>query len=216
MHVHELLVRELREVPADPAAELVGPHAGRVDHEVGDGLYALELPALAGNGVRHALPLAHERVAAAVLVVATHELLVGAVQEEDLVGIVVVGQGREGVAHLVEEALGADVAGNGQVAAHVLVYPHHLGYLDDQARREVVYAVVAHVLEDVHGLGAAAAAHAGDDHDVRHAVALGGISHLQVCVWHGNTPGFLAGLGLALLGQAYAILVVGVRREAQA
>ena len=86
-------------------------------------------------------------------------------------------QGREGVADLIEQALGAKVARDGEVAAHAGVDAHELVELQDEARGQVVDAEVAHVLEDVERLGAAGARHSRDDHDVWHAGGLLGGAH---------------------------------------
>ena len=85
-----------------------------------------------------------------------------------------VGEGVERVEQLVEEALAAQVAHDGEVAAHARVNAHHLREREQKARRQVVNDVVAEVLEGVHGLGAAGAAHTRDDHDVGDRLALGG------------------------------------------
>ena len=54
----------------------------------------------------------------------------------------------------------------GQVAAHARVDAHELGQLEHEARRQVVYAEVAHVLEDVERLRTASATMPGDHDDV--------------------------------------------------
>jgi hypothetical protein len=68
------------------------------------------------------------------------------------------------------------------------VNAHELSKLRDQARREVVDAEVAHVLEAVQGLRATRTGHACDDHDVGDAVAALGVAHVLAgaCVWHSS------------------------------
>ncbi len=127
----------------------------RVDHEVRGVAHGTELGALAGDRSGQGLAALGERMAAAVLVVAAHEDVVCGVEEEDLAGQFVGAQGRDGVCELVEQALAAQVAGDREVAADAGVDAHELGELQDEARGQVVDAEVAHVLEDVEGLGAA-------------------------------------------------------------
>ena len=186
VHVEELLLGELGEGRAEARTQGGGTHVACVDDEVGHRARVLELPALALDGVLDGLAGDRERVAAAVLVVAAHENLVGGVQEEELAGELVLAELADGVRELVEEALAAQVAGHGQVAAHARVDSHELRELRDKARREVVDAEVAHVLEAVQGLRAARAGHARDDHDVGDAVAALGVAHVLAgaCVWH--------------------------------
>ena len=93
-------------------------------------------------------------------------------------------QGLDGIEQLVEEPLAAQVARDGQVTAHAGVDAHDLGQLQDEAGRQVIDAEVAHVLEHVHGLRAARAGHAGDDHDVGHAVGELGAGDAVVGVCH--------------------------------
>ena len=174
MHLEQLLVGELGEERLDATTQLDGAPAGGVDHIVGAVAHVGELDALAADGVGVGLALARDGVAAAHGAVAAAQRLVGGVEIEDLVGDVVVGEGVERVEQLVEEALAAQVAHDGEVATHTRVNAHHLREREQKARRQVVNDVVAEVLEGVHGLGAAGAAHARDDHDVGNRLALGG------------------------------------------
>ena len=81
-----------------------------------------------------------------------------------------VAQRLDRVEELIEQALAAQVARHAQVAANAGVDADDLGELQDEARREIIDAVVPHVLECVHGLRAAGAGHAGDDDNVGNAV----------------------------------------------
>ena len=80
-------------------------------------------------------------------------------------------KGSEGVRHLIEKTLAPEVADDGEVASDAGVDAHDHGEVQDQARWQVVDAVVAHVLEDMHGLRAPTSRHSRDDYDVRNAVA---------------------------------------------
>ena len=134
----------------------------------------------------HGLAGRLQGVAAAVLVVAAAEDLVRAVEKDDLVGDVVVVQLDQRVGEVVKEPLAAQVAGHGQVAVDAGVDAHDVGQLQHEPGREVVDAKEAHVLKGVQCLGAPAAGHARDDHDVGHAVGRGGAAHVFVC--HGCPP----------------------------
>ena len=83
-----------------------------------------------------------------------------------------VGQLPQRVLELVEKALAAQVADYGEMASHARVDAHHAGQGQKQRGGQVVDDIVAQVLEGVHGLGAAGAAHAGDDHDVGDVLCL--------------------------------------------
>ena len=185
-HLHELLVGELGEGAGEAAPERARAQAARVDDEVRRLADAAELGALAGDGARDRLPGRGERVAPAVLVVAADEDVVGGVEEHHLGRDLVLAQLAHGVGELVEEPLGAEVAGDGEVTPHARVDPHELGELKQQPRGQVVDREVAHVLEDVQGLGAARPAHPRDDHDVGHARRALRRTHLLVGVCHGS------------------------------
>ena len=111
--------------------------------------------ALALDGIDRGVTALGERMAAAVLTVPANEHLVGGLQEEHLAAHLTTLELGDAVEQLVEEPLAAQIAGNGQMAAHACVDAHELGQLQDQARGQVVDAEVAHVLEHVHRLGAA-------------------------------------------------------------
>ena len=190
--LHELLVGELRERAAQAGTQGLCAQLTGVYDQVGGVAHRRKLGALAGDGAGEGLAGLGQRVAAAVLVVAAHEDLVGGVQKDHLAGELVLAQLREGLRDLVEEALAAQVARDGQVAAHARVDAHELGQLEYEARRQVVYAEVAHVLEDVERLRAAATAHAGDHDDVRNAVAALRHAHALAIPHVGlPCPGFL-------------------------
>ena len=57
--------------------------------------------------------------------------------------------GLDSVEQLVEQPLAAQVTGDRQMPAHARVDAYELGKLQDEARREIVDAKIAHVLEDV-------------------------------------------------------------------
>ena len=88
-------------------------------------------------------------MAAAVLVVATAKHLVRAVEENNLIRDPVRVEVGQGVGQVVKEALAAQVAGHGQMAIDARVDAHEVGQLKHEAGREVVDAVVAHILEGV-------------------------------------------------------------------
>ncbi len=191
-HVEQLLVRELRERVLDAAAQGGRPEVAGVDHLVGPVAHGRELDALARDGALQGLAGVRDGVATARLLVAAHEDLVRAVEEQHLDRELVLAQLTDGVVQLVEQPLAPEVARDGQVAPHARVDAHDVGKVEHQARGQVVDAVVAHVLEHVHGLRAAAARHARDDHDVRDAIAFSRGAHDLSGVCH---DGLLSNVG---------------------
>ena len=184
--LQELLVGELRESAAKARAEFFGGQRGGVDDEVGRVAHGAQLAALARDGRDKRLAGLCERVAAAVLVIAADEDLVGGVEKHDLAADLVLAQLLQGVRDLVKEALAPEVAGHGEVAPHAGVDAHELGELEQKPRRQVVDAEVAHVLEHMERLCASRARHTGDDHDVGHAVAALRRAHLLAADRHGS------------------------------
>ena len=83
-HVHELLLGEFGEGPAETRPERGGAHGARIDDEVRHLARSDELRALPGDGVLDRLARGGERMAPAVLVIAAHEDLIGRVEEEHL------------------------------------------------------------------------------------------------------------------------------------
>ena len=170
VHVHELLGGELGERGLQALAQRRGAHAARVDDHVRAVADARKRHALALDGVGSGVAARGERVPAAILAVAADEHLVRRLEEHHLAGHLVVAQRLDRVEELIEQALAAQVARHAQVAANAGVDADDLGELQDEARREIIDAVVPHVLECVHGLRAAGAGHAGDDDNVGNAV----------------------------------------------
>ena len=74
--------------------------------------------------------------------------------------------GLDRIEQLIEQALAAQVAGDGKMPAHARIDADELGKLGDETRGQVVDAKVAHVLEHMHGLCAARSGHPGDDDDI--------------------------------------------------
>ena len=158
------------EEPPDGAAQLLGQHIGGVDDVVGAVAKAHEHEPLALDALPDGGAVGAQRMPAAARLVTGDELVVGGIEEQRLVGDAGLSHGGKLGLQIAEEVAVARVADHGQTtpAALVLgtlVHAHELG---EQARRQVVHAVVVQILEDVHGFRAPGAGHARHDDEVGH------------------------------------------------
>ncbi len=136
-----------------------------VDDDVGRVADRFELAAFGDDAVDDAAAI-RERMLAARLRVAPDEHLVARVEEDDPVGDAFLAQRAQLPDEIAEHLFTADVEDE-RDAAQVAAAGEQLGELRDEARREVVDAEVAEVLEAFRGLALARARHAGDDDHMR-------------------------------------------------
>ena len=156
----------------------------RVDNHIGSIAHALQLKALALNGIGRSLPRLGNGMTAAIFAVATDQHLVRGLEKNDVAAHLALLECGNGIEQLIEQALAAQVAGDGKMPAHARIDADELSKLGDQTRRQVVDAKVAHVLEHMHGLRSARSGHSGDDDDIGDALRalrrIHGISLLHV------------------------------------
>ena len=155
---------------SDGGAQLRRQHVGGVDDVVRARAQLLEKLALALDALADGAPVLAERMAPATGLVARDELLVGGVEEDDAMVDAPAVEGVELRGEPGEEVAVARVAHHGEAAFSVGL-PRHAGELEqvaDEARRQVVHAEVAQILERVHGLRTARATHAADDDELGH------------------------------------------------
>ncbi len=160
------------------------PHVRCVDHKIGHILRLRELLALALDSMLEALPLEGQRMPSSVLLVAADQHLVRCLEKDHLVRELMGRKLRQRIRELLEETLAPKVARDRKMSSDARVDADKLGKLEDEARRQVVEAVVAHILEGMEGLCAPRSAHARDDHDVRHTCCRFGRTHLLPCLVH--------------------------------
>ena len=123
-------------------------------------------------------------MAAAVFAITTDQHLVRGLEKHDVTAHLALLECGNGIEQLIEQALAAQVTGDGEMPAHARIDADELGKLGDETRRQVINAKIAHVLEHVHGLCAARSGHSGDDDDIGDALRalrrIHGISLLHV------------------------------------
>ena len=123
-------------------------------------------------------------MAAAVFTITTDQHLVRGLEKHDVTAHLALLECGNGIEQLIEQALAAQVAGDGKMPAHARIDADELSKLGDQTRRQVVDAKVAHVLEHMHSLRTARSGHSGDDDDIGDALRalrrIHGISLLHV------------------------------------
>ena len=105
-------------------------------------------------------------MAATIFAVATNQHLVRGLEKHDVAAHLALFERGDRIEQLIEQALAAQVAGDGKMPAHARIDADELGKLGDETRGQVVDAKVAHVLEHMHGLCAARSGHPGDDDDI--------------------------------------------------
>ena len=184
MNVHELLVGQLGERHAQFVAQGRGAQTARVDDHIGSIAHTLQLQALALNRIGRSLPRLGNGVAAAVFAIPANQHLVRGLEKHDVAAHLALLERGNGIEQLIEQALAAQVAGDGKMPAHARIDADEFGKLGDQTRRQVVDAKIAHVLEHMHGLRSARSGHSGDDDDIGDALRalrrIHGISLLHV------------------------------------
>ena len=184
VNVHELLVGQLGKSHTQLVAERGGAQAARVDDHIGSVTHTLQLQALTLNRIGRGLPRLGNGMAAAVFAVATDQHLVRSLEKHDVAAHLAILERRDGIEQLIEQALAAQVASDGEMPAHTRIDTDELGKLGDQTRRQVVDAKIAHVLKHMHGLRSARTGHSGDDDDIGDALRalrrIHGISLLHV------------------------------------
>jgi len=161
-------------------AQLHGLQVARVDDDVRMLADFREQATLGGDALadRHVCAVIAHRMAAAACLVPRDNRLVAGIQEDDAVLQAGSTHMRELFNQLVVEVLVACVAHHGQAAARLLLSGNRrkAHEVHQQARRQVVDAEIAEILERVHRLGAARAAHARDDDQVRLLRRMNGLS----------------------------------------
>ena len=186
MDVHELLVGQLGKCHTQLVAQRRGAQTARVDNHIGSIAHALQLKALALNGIGRSLPRLGNGMTAAIFAVATNQHLVRSLQEHDVAAHLALFESGDRIEQLVKQSLATQIAGDGKVPTHARIDANELGKLGNQTRRQVINAKIAHILEHVHGLCAARSGHSGDDDDIGDALRalrrIHGISLLHVCL----------------------------------
>lgn len=155
VNVHELLVGQLGKCHTQLVAQRRGAQTARVDNHIGSVANALQLQALALNRIGRSLPRLGNGMAAAVFAITTDQYLVRGLEKHDVTAHLALLECGNGIEQLIEQALAAQVAGDGKMPAHARIDADEFGKLGDQTRRQVVDAKVAHVLEHMHGLRSA-------------------------------------------------------------
>ncbi len=159
----DVLARQ--QLVGDAAAQHRGGHAGRVDHEVRARAQRLEQRALGGHAGGDAA-LGRERMAAAGLLVARGERLLGGLQEQHVVGDAERLQVLDHRCERLEVDASAHVGDNGGALDLGALVHEQLDQRADHLGRQIVDAEVAGVLEHVHRRGLAGAREARDDDEV--------------------------------------------------
>ena len=146
--------RVLDQVLVEARLELVDGDVARVDDEVGALAQAGEALALLADAVDDAAA-GRQRVAAARLLEAAHQRLVGGLEEHERVLDAALVQLVEQLLQAPEVLAAADVADDGDAVDLAALAAEQVDERGHQLRRQVVHAEPAGVLERVHGLGLA-------------------------------------------------------------
>ncbi len=156
---------------AQRGAELLGQHIRRVNGVVGVLAQVEQEAALPLDALAYGHAVLAKRVAAATGLVTGDKLLVIGLEKHDLVAHAVLAQQAQLLGEILEIRAVARVAHDSDMAVRPTL-AGEVGQTDDLADKaggKVVDAEVAQILEHVHRLGAAGAAHARQDDELGHA-----------------------------------------------
>ena len=107
---------------------------------------------------------------AAIFAITTDQYLVRGLEKNDVAAHLALLECGNGIEQLIEQALAAQVAGDGKVPTHTRIDANELSKLGNQTRGQVIDTKIAHVLEHMHGLRSARSGHSGDDDDIGDAL----------------------------------------------